>query len=276
MKSEQSGIVLLVEDDPDAADMYALSLNLCGYPVRVASSPEAGLAQVSSGGSPKLIVLDLGLVKLDGLEMLMLLRQSPSTAGVPVIVLSNEVVDFPEAYRRGATACLAKHSTTPGDLVMHVRTVVGQPRSELASQRAEPARRSDQVSEAGPKRGVAVPLVSRAEDKAKVAGAQNLAQRQQQAELAAAAGERAWANRQRARANRALATAEQNVGADEVVARAQADLYGGWAQVHSERARAHECRAMRQFQEAAVHDHNADAFGAGLLVAVERLYAARH
>jgi DNA-binding response OmpR family regulator len=275
MKDEQPGMVLLVEDDPDAADMYALSLNLCGYPVRVARSPEAGLAQVADGAPPKLIVLDLGLVKLSGFEMLMLLRQSPSTASMPVIVLSNHVVDFPEAYKRGATECLAKHSTTPGDLAMHVRTVVGQPRSDWASARQEP-NRSQNSTELDPEQVAADRLLKEAEEKAKIVSALNLAQRQHQAELTAATAERAWANQQRSRANRALANAEHNVGTDELISRAKAELYGGWAQMHTERARAHECRAARQFREAALHDRNADAQGARLLGAVERLYAARH
>jgi DNA-binding response OmpR family regulator len=272
MTGDESGFVLLVEGDPAAADMYALSLNLCGYPVHIAHSPEAGLTQITDGVSPKVVVLDLGLLQISGLEMLLLLRKSPSTSRVPVIVLSNQVVDFPEAYRRGATECLAKHSTTPGDLVMHVRTVVGQPRSEFASARETSHR--GQTTDMQSKR-MATPAESH-EEKAKIVGAQNLALRQQQAELTAAAAERAWANQQRTRANRALAHAEQQPGTDETVARAQAELYGGWAQMHSERARAHECRAARQFREAAVHDRDADACSARLLAAVERLYAARH
>src|ERR1700737_3405314 len=127
---EPASVVLLVEDDPATADMYALGLNLCGYPVQVARTIEAGLTHVADGIQPRVIILDLVVPKIGGLEMLVLLRKSPSTSSIPVIVLSNQDMEFPEAYRRGATECLAKHSTTPGELVMHVRTVVGHPLGE--------------------------------------------------------------------------------------------------------------------------------------------------
>jgi CheY-like chemotaxis protein len=319
MLREPPSIVLLVEDDPATADMYALGLNLCGYPVQVAHTAEAGLTHVANGMHPRLIVLDLVVPTIGGLEMLLLLRKSPSTSSVPVIVLSNQDMDFPEAYRRGATKCLAKYSTTPGELVMHVRTVVGHPLSEvdaeqIAGAKPTPRRVGAAATEtsraaairavepgawgtgADPKAILAEQLLAQVagrpaydpeakriekvseghEGNANIVGPQNLTQRQQHAELAAAAVERAWANQQRARANRALANAQHHLGADEVIARAQAELYGGWAQMHAERARAHECRAARHFREAAKHDRDADAYSVRLLAAVERLYAARH
>jgi DNA-binding response OmpR family regulator len=136
MQGERPGIVLLVEDDPATADMYALGLNLSGYPVEVAHTAEAGLAQVEDGMRPTLVVLDLVLPKTGGLQMLEVLRKNQATMRIPIIVLSNQDMDFAEAYRRGATECLAKHSTTPGDLVVHVRTVVGH---LLAEAHANPA-----------------------------------------------------------------------------------------------------------------------------------------
>jgi CheY-like chemotaxis protein len=305
MQREPASIVLLIEDDPATADMYALGLNLCGYPVQIAHSAEAGLSELAEGMRPKLIVLDLVLPRIGGLEMLLLLRENPFTSSVPVIVLSNQDTDFPEAYRRGATECLAKHATTPGDLVMRVRTCLGlaftgsgaaadessgtaalhavapgawgtgaDPKAILAEQLLAQVAGGPDYSD--PETNMYRKLSEGNGDKANIVPGQNLTQRQQHAELAAAAVERAWANQQRARANRALANARHRLGADEAVARAQAELYGGWAQMHSERARAHEARAARHFREAARHDRDADACSVRLLAAVERLYAARH
>src|SRR3979411_3033461 len=97
---ELSNDVLLIEDDTAIADMYALGLNLSGYGVRVAGSSEAALTQGAAGGGPRLILLDLGLPRASGLEVLDALRQCPSTSRVPIFVLSNQDNDFPEAYRR--------------------------------------------------------------------------------------------------------------------------------------------------------------------------------
>jgi CheY-like chemotaxis protein len=117
--------VLLIEDDVAIADMYALGLNLSGYRVRVAGSSDDALAQVADGARPRLIVLDLGLPRTGGLEVLVALREGPATSNVPVIVLSNQDNDFPEAYRRGATECLPKHRTTPKELVSYVEVAMG-------------------------------------------------------------------------------------------------------------------------------------------------------
>jgi DNA-binding response OmpR family regulator len=130
--SEQARVVLLIEDDASTADMYALSLSISGFLVWVAHSAEAGLRQIARGGSPNLILLDLELGNMGGLDMLVILHDSPSTSHIPVIVLSNQGVDFAEASRRGATECLAKHRTTPGELVSHVQAALSR-HAELAA-----------------------------------------------------------------------------------------------------------------------------------------------
>ena len=67
------------------------------------------------------IVLDLELPAMSGLQMLEELRHTPATLHVPVIVLSNSDADFSEAFRRGATQCHPKYQTTPQALVGYVR-----------------------------------------------------------------------------------------------------------------------------------------------------------
>ena len=113
--------VLLVEDDGVIAHMYELGLTIRGYPVRLASSGESALTETSQDSPPDVIILDLELPAMSGLQMLEELRHRPGTLHVPVIVLSNSDVDFSEAYRRGATQCHSKYRTTPQALVDYVR-----------------------------------------------------------------------------------------------------------------------------------------------------------
>ena len=113
--------VLLVEDDGVIAHMYELGLTIGGYPVRLASSGESALTEASKDSPPDVIVLDLELPAMSGLQMLVELRHRPATLHVPVIVLSNSDVDFSEAYRNGATQCHSKYRTTPQALVDYVR-----------------------------------------------------------------------------------------------------------------------------------------------------------
>ena len=109
--------VLFVEDDASVAQMYRLKLELDGYIVDVAGDGMDALEK-ARGTHPDIIFLDLRLPKLDGLGVLEKLREDPSTAAIPVVILSNwnerELVD--RGIHLGALDHLIKSQTTPGRL----------------------------------------------------------------------------------------------------------------------------------------------------------------
>ena len=76
--------VLVVEDDEEIAQVLQRSLRLEGYEVRVAADGEAALDQ-SAAFNPDLVILDLGLPRLDGLEVARRLR---SADDVPILMLT--------------------------------------------------------------------------------------------------------------------------------------------------------------------------------------------
>src|SRR5918992_2502449 len=76
--------VLVVEDDADIAGVLRRSLDKEGYQVRVAGDGESAL-QESSVFAPDAVVLDLGLPKLDGVEVCRRLREA---GDVPILVLT--------------------------------------------------------------------------------------------------------------------------------------------------------------------------------------------
>jgi two-component system, OmpR family, response regulator MprA len=76
--------VLVVEDDEEIAQVLQRSLRLEGYEVRVAGDGEAALDQ-SAAFNPDLVILDLGLPKLDGMEVARRLR---SADDVPILMLT--------------------------------------------------------------------------------------------------------------------------------------------------------------------------------------------
>jgi two-component system, OmpR family, response regulator MprA len=76
--------VLVVEDDDEIAQVLQRSLRLEGYEVRVAADGEAALDQ-SAAFNPDLVILDLGLPKLDGMEVARRLR---SADDVPILMLT--------------------------------------------------------------------------------------------------------------------------------------------------------------------------------------------
>jgi two-component system response regulator MprA len=76
--------VLVVEDDEEIAQVLQRSLRLEGYEVRVAGDGEAALDQ-SAAFNPDLVILDLGLPKLDGMEVARRLRAADD---VPILMLT--------------------------------------------------------------------------------------------------------------------------------------------------------------------------------------------
>jgi two-component system, OmpR family, response regulator MprA len=76
--------VLVVEDDEEIAQVLQRSLRLEGYEVRIAGDGEAALDQ-SAAFNPDLVILDLGLPKLDGIEVARRLR---SNDDVPILMLT--------------------------------------------------------------------------------------------------------------------------------------------------------------------------------------------
>jgi len=114
--------VLLVEDDAAVAQMYRLQLELDGYLVLTAIDGGTGLS-MAERFQPDLIILDIALPGMNGLELLDAMRASNRLRDIPVLILTN--LEEPEAENRsielGARQFLRKSKTTPDALTASVR-----------------------------------------------------------------------------------------------------------------------------------------------------------
>jgi CheY-like chemotaxis protein len=106
--------VLMVEDHPDIAELYQLKLQLDGYRVAVASNGVTGL-ELARRLKPDVLLLDLHVPQLDGLEVLAALREDETTRDQLVVVFTED--DNPkliqEARRLEAAAYLLKARLLP-------------------------------------------------------------------------------------------------------------------------------------------------------------------
>ncbi len=105
--------ILLVEDNPDdeALTLRAFQKNNITNAVAVARDGAEALELLSAASElPQLVLLDLKLPKVDGLEVLRQLRAEPRTRLLPVVVLtsSTEEQDLVESYRLGANSYVRK------------------------------------------------------------------------------------------------------------------------------------------------------------------------
>jgi DNA-binding response OmpR family regulator len=100
--------VLLIEDDADIAEAVSYQLERTGLSVKVARTGEEGLELARRGA--ELVLLDLNLPGMDGLEVCRLLRRQTATAHVPVIIVSarSEEVDRVLGLEMGADDYVVK------------------------------------------------------------------------------------------------------------------------------------------------------------------------
>jgi phosphate regulon transcriptional regulator PhoB len=122
------GDVLIVEDEPDIRNLIVHHLTRDGFRCRTAGSGAEALARVRSS-APDLVVLDLMLPEMTGLEVCRRLRADPTTAGVPIIMLTakTDEVDRIVGLEMGADDYVAK-PFSPKELVARVRAVLRRAR----------------------------------------------------------------------------------------------------------------------------------------------------
>jgi len=120
--------VLVVEDEPDIRDLIVLHLQREGFQVRTARNGADALRQVKAS-LPDLVVLDLMLPELDGLEVCRRLRRDVATASLPVIMLTakGDEADRVVGLELGADDYVTK-PFSPKELVARVRAVLRRAR----------------------------------------------------------------------------------------------------------------------------------------------------
>ena len=122
---QQSKSILLVEDDRFLRKAAEATLRRHGFIVHTAADGEEALQRVRDE-VPDLVLLDLIMPKLQGFEVLRILKQDPTTKQIPVVVLSNlgQDSDVQEALQGGAVAYFIKANLSLQDLVAQVQRVL--------------------------------------------------------------------------------------------------------------------------------------------------------
>jgi len=119
------GTVVVVEDDPNIADLLDMYLRQAGFRVLQAPDGERGL-EIIDREQPRLVLLDIGLPgSLDGLEVCRRLRGTARTATLPVIVLTarDTEIDRVVGLELGADDYVTK-PFSPRELVARVKAVL--------------------------------------------------------------------------------------------------------------------------------------------------------
>lgn len=116
--------ILVVDDEPDAVELIEFSLKQAGYDVITAADGAEAVRKAQSF-LPNLIVLDLMLPEIDGLEVCRLLRRNQSTASIPILMLTAKAaeVDRVVGFELGAEDYVTK-PFSPRELVLRIKRIL--------------------------------------------------------------------------------------------------------------------------------------------------------
>ena len=118
--------VLIIEDDDDVAKILSLLLKTLDVDVLVADDGMTGF-QMARDEKPDLVLVDIHLPGMNGLEVIRSIRATPKLAGLPLIVITgNSTVEYiKETARMGADDFLVKANVLAGDGLDRIRKFLG-------------------------------------------------------------------------------------------------------------------------------------------------------
>jgi two-component system phosphate regulon response regulator PhoB len=116
--------ILVVDDEPDAVELIEFNLKAAGYDVATATDGEEALKKARAV-LPSLIILDLMLPEVDGLEVCKILRRDAKTSAIPIIMLTAKAAEIDRVLglELGADDYVAK-PFSPRELVLRVKRLL--------------------------------------------------------------------------------------------------------------------------------------------------------
>ena len=125
--------ILIVEDDSLMSRMYQKIFTFEGYEVVLATNGEEGLEKVRAE-KPTIVLLDVMMPKMNGIQVLEKLKLDPNTKQIPVVMLTNlaGAQDAEVALSKGAVKYIVKSEYEPKQVVGLVKEILaGYTRNEI-------------------------------------------------------------------------------------------------------------------------------------------------
>lgn len=127
--------ILIIEDDPLISRLYEKIFKFENYEVDIAQDGQEGFEKAQSG-KPTLILLDVMMPNMNGLELLDKLKKEPEIKNIPVVMLTNLAGehDAEDALSRGAVKYIIKSKYEPKEIAKMVKEILsGYTRNEIPS-----------------------------------------------------------------------------------------------------------------------------------------------
>ena len=120
--------ILIIDDDRFLLDMYSLKFKQQGFTVESSASGQEALARLRDGLQPSVILLDVVMPGLDGLEFMDTVKKENLAPGATLIVLSNqgEEQDIEKAKSHGAHEYIVKANSVPSEVLERVSAAIAK------------------------------------------------------------------------------------------------------------------------------------------------------
>lgn len=106
--------------------MYVIKFSKSNYDVKTADSTEAGLRLVRGGFIPDVMLIDIVMPGMDGLELISTIKQEKLAPNAIVIMLTNQGAsdDISNAKRMGVDGYIVKATTIPSEVLAEVERII--------------------------------------------------------------------------------------------------------------------------------------------------------
>lgn len=125
-KEEKKYKILIVDDDDFLVDMYSTKFGVSGVETQVFKSGEQILDYLRGEGKGDLLLLDIVIPVMSGIEILAEIRKEKLLPNAPVVMLTNQndEKDISEAKKLGVAGYIVKSSATPSEVVEEVLKII--------------------------------------------------------------------------------------------------------------------------------------------------------
>lgn len=131
--------ILLVEDDPLIYRMYQKLFTLEGFETELAENGQIGLDKLKTFQAD-IILLDIMMPTMNGVEMMAHLKSDPATKNIPVVVLTNvtDTNTAHEVFTKGADLTIVKSETEPDQVLAWIKSVLAKAGKPVDPSEANP------------------------------------------------------------------------------------------------------------------------------------------
>ncbi len=112
--------ILLIDDDRFLLDMYSLKFKKSGLEIDTSSSSQGALEKLRADGSYDIILLDIIMPGMDGMELLKTIREEKLSPNATILMLTNQAEDLDKANALGIDGYIIKATTIPSEVVEKV------------------------------------------------------------------------------------------------------------------------------------------------------------